>query len=381
MKRITSKAVLLKKRVKSIQGRAKFVGVLYLLGILALAAAAATLGLLNGTVIAPDSEFPAVVLPVLTFYQPIVDVFSNLNALTMTMVMNAVAALFFTIMLLVMAINILRALSKLNWLFKVRASYTNGFNRNMYAMDDLGKIFSSSLAALVICNLFIYLLSDAATITTYGYIAVGGGLFFHFVCGLIGGTVTLFTTGENVEEEPREHGLVAFFFRNLIQLAAAGAILYFFVPNSIFAAGLRDVLEHLILMDFAWFGENLMALIPFAVEVVLWLCVIVLIKHATAATEYNRDCMDGAGMKNYAVFAFFTAICLAALIALPYFGIGAAMEQEVMTQVIIAAAVALVAFIFDCAVKPRVRGNYDDLDMDTYFRDGGEATKFNNTIV
>lgn len=38
MKRTHSKAAFIRKRVKTVQGRAKFVGILYLLGAIALAA-------------------------------------------------------------------------------------------------------------------------------------------------------------------------------------------------------------------------------------------------------------------------------------------------------------------------------------------------------
>ena len=63
MKRIHSKAALLKKRVRTIHRRAKFTGILYFLGTLALAAAAVLLSLLDGTAISTANGL----LPVVAF--------------------------------------------------------------------------------------------------------------------------------------------------------------------------------------------------------------------------------------------------------------------------------------------------------------------------
>ena len=51
MKRMNSKTVQIRKRIKAIQGRAKFVGVLYLLGTIGLAALAACMPLLDNTTV------------------------------------------------------------------------------------------------------------------------------------------------------------------------------------------------------------------------------------------------------------------------------------------------------------------------------------------
>ena len=60
MKRIQSKAGLLKKRVKAVQGKAKFVGIVYLLGVIALAAVSALFSLTGGTVVSTEECFPVV---------------------------------------------------------------------------------------------------------------------------------------------------------------------------------------------------------------------------------------------------------------------------------------------------------------------------------
>lgn len=375
MKRINSKAALLKHRVGVIHGRAKFVGVLYLIGTVAFAALAILSTMIDGTVLAINKAFPLLNLPVMTFYQPIVTLFENVNALTADVLLAAVVGILYAILLLTVVINVFKALSKLGWLFKRRASYTNGFNRNMYAMDDLAKCFSSSFGAILILYLQIYLLTASAEVTVtvnmIGYITLAAGLALHLLCGVIGGTVTLFTTADNMEEEPREFGVFAFFVRNLIQLAATAAIVYFLAPQSGLLGGLKDIVYNVVeKSNTAWLMQNVMTLLPTAAELLAWVCISVLIKHAVSDTEFNRDCLDGAGMKNFTVFSLFAALLIAAIAVLPMLQMGAALTQEKMLAVIIAAAVAFVAFVLDCIVKPRHRGDYDDVDMEAYFRGG-----------
>lgn len=382
MKRIPSKATLLKKRVRKIQNRAKFVGLLYLLGTIGLLAIVACMPLLAGTVIATD----AAVMPVLTFYQPIVDLFAGgaeaFNSLTATQVTELIVVVLFAAMLLTMVLNVLRSIGKLGWLFKRRASYSNGFNRNMYAMDDMAKRFSNSLYTLVVIHLFIYLFSgDAVQITTNAYIALGAGFGLHFICGLIGGTVTLFSTGDRVEEEVRENGLFVFFVRNLLQIAAVAAIAYFLLQESVLVAKIQELLK-LVLEEKKPIAEiDWMSVIPAGIELIAWIFISVLAGHAIADTEFNRDGVVGSGMRNFVVFSFLTALVLAAGIALPMLGIGVATATELNQNLLIAAAVALVAFLLDCIIRPRTRddSDYDDVDMDAYFQ-GGEQ-RYNNTII
>lgn len=390
MKRMPSKATLLKKRVRKIQNRAKFTGILYLLGTIGLVAIAACLPLLTGTCITDG-----VTMPVLTFYQPIVDLFAKgteaFTSLTAAKITDLIVVGLFGIMLLTMAINVLRSIGKLGWLFKRRASYSNGFNRNMYAMDDMAKRFSNSLYTLIVMHLFIYLFSCgvdaegqavAAQITTNAYIALGVGFGLHFICGLIGGTVTLFSTGDRVEEETRENGLFVFFVRNLIQIAAVAAIAYFLIQESVLVAKIQELLRLILeegkpIVEIDW-----MSAIPAGIELIAWIFIAVLAGHAIADTEFNRDGVVGSGMRNFAIFAFLTALALAAAIALPMLGIGVAkVATELNQNLLIAAAVALVAFLLDCIIRPRARDDsgYDDVDMDAYFQ-GGEQ-RYNNTII
>ena len=189
--------------------------------------------------------------------------------------------------------------------------------------------------------------------------------------------------GTKVEEEPREFGSFIFILRNVLQIVAIGAILYFFLPNSTLLASLQQIVENVVVLgDTAWFVKNVTTLLPFFIETFAWICMIVLIKHATSTTEFNRDCLDGSGMKNFAVFSLLLTVCLAGIYLLPQFGIGQAVTQT--NHLLISACVALIAFLADCIVRPRRRvrfDDYDELDVDAYFNVNNEETKYNNTII
>ena len=374
MKR-TTRNVQLRKRIKAVQKRAKFVGVLYLLGLLGLVALTAVMPLMEGA---------ATALTVTAFFKPFKTIFSGgmagLKSLPVADTFAAFCALLYGIMLLAMVIDVLRSFGKLNWLFKRRASYSNGFNRNMYAMDDIAKRFSGTFALIIITNLLIYMFSlGSAKITTFGYITLAVGLFIHFTAGLLGGKVTLFTTGDRVEEEEREHGLGVYFVRNLLQLGVVAVIVYFLLAQSVLTATIAKILDAVMVSKTGFGSLDMKSLIPAGVEFVAWLCVFVLIKHATASTEYNRECMHGAGMKNFAVFSFFATLAIGALVALPFLNIGEA--SGLNSKLLIAAITAFVGFLLDCIVQSRRRGTYDELDMDAYFREGEESGRYNNTII
>lgn len=352
MKRITSKAAVLKRRVRTMHRRSKIAGVLYLLGTIVLTALVAMYALLDGTILAAQ-------MPATSFFSHILKLTGELKIDSLC---DGLIGVFYLILLLVAVINVLKGISKLGWLFKRRASYTNGFNRNMYAMDDLAKGFSSTFSATLILYLQIYLLSSGdVKVSSMGVIALAAGLAIHVLGGLIGGTVTLFTTADNLDEEPRTSGVFTFFVRNVIQLAVVAVILWFFAPQNGVRSGLQSIL------DFLAGNADLKAVIPTVVELLAWVCVGVLVKHAASETEFNRDGLDGAGMKNFPVFAFFAAVLFIALYALPMIGMANELAAEKATATLIAAATAFVGFLLNCIVKPRQHGKFDDVDIDAYF--------------
>ena len=383
MKRTHSRATLLKKRVRKIQKRAKFVGFLYLLGTIALAAIAALFPLLSGTCIAPEGTE----MPVLSFYQPILDMLASEEGFVLTAerFTNLLIVVLFAAMLLTLIINVIRSFANLGWLFKRRASYSYGFNRNMHAMDDMAKRFSNSLYTMIMINLFVCLLSGGIAteeegevmVTLFAYIALGVGLAFHFICGLIGGKVTLFllSTNNRVEEETRENGLFVFFVRNLIQIAIVMVIISMLMKESVFLATVQQIGQFVsdMLAGEEELALDVMALLPGVVEVVAWLFIAVLAGHAFAPTEFNREGIIGSGMRNFAIFSFLTTVMLVVLAVWPMLGL-VEVEEEVALNMnlVLAAVVAFVGFVLDCAVRPREHWDYDydEVDVEAYFQNG-----------
>ena len=129
MKRIQSKAGLLKRRVGAVHSRAQWVGLVYLLATIAIAVAVVMFPMLSGTPFSVEGK-----LPVVATYEALkalFDVGFGTIFKTPAMIVLLLALLLYFVLLLVVVINVIRALTKLNWLYKKRASYVNGFNRNM----------------------------------------------------------------------------------------------------------------------------------------------------------------------------------------------------------------------------------------------------------
>ncbi|MBS5024047.1 MAG: hypothetical protein KH054_12955, partial [Firmicutes bacterium] len=144
----------------------------------------------------------------------------------------------YAVMLLTLVINVIKSLSRLSRLFKKKASRVNGYNRNLLAMERMGKIFSGTYCVFIAFPFMIHLISGAGFSNLF-YIAVAIGLIFHFWCGLVGGNVSWFTTGDTLEEEKRLVGRWAPFFRNLAQLVFVALIMYFISRTNLMLNALK----------------------------------------------------------------------------------------------------------------------------------------------
>ena len=338
------KSKTMQKRVKKTHSKAKFAGVFYMLGALALAVLA---------------FFPILVIGgkelwVGNFFEP----FMTITADTKDWFGIIVASLY-SILLLTVVINFFKCLANMSWLTKRSSRYVNGYNRNVRAMDKIGKSFSSSFAALIILLLEIYVLHPTTTeitFTMWAYVALGAGAFVHFLSGLVGGKVSYFEldgVGGNVEEEKRSCGLFVYFFRNLVQIAAVAGILYFFVPHNAIAEIVSTALAGGNPIE----GKDMVyEVIPMGLQILILLCSFVLIKHATAATEFNRNGIEGKGMLNFRVFSLFVALFAGGVFALQYIQ----NQTEFKVDYIIIAGIALLAFLVDCIFKSRPKTEEKD---------------------
>ncbi len=332
-----------RKKIRKAQNKLGFAGALYVLGALAMAAFACL----------PTLKIDGKQLWVVDFWKPIVEIFKK----KVDIFAIAVAALY-GILVLIAVIGFFAILGKLGGFSKRSLKYVDGFDRNMDALDATAKIFTSSFAAIISIHLLIWLLQPTGVkveVTMYAYAMLAAGLVVHFLAGLIGGKVSYFRRERDgsFTEEPREWSLALYFFRNLVQIAAVAGICWFFVPN----ATIGDTVSKLIAKQNPFAGDLVKTLVPFALQVLILLCVFVLIRHAVGATEYNLDGTFGKGMKNYCVFSFFVFLLAGGLFATQLIW----KVKPVVNAYAIVAGIAFVAFLFDCIFRSREK-NTDEYE-------------------
>ncbi len=370
MKRIQSKAGLLKRRVENVHGRAKLVGNIYLWSVIAMLVIVALFPLMNGTTLYDGGVMPAFAvnaMPVVSVYGQLSNLlgqgFGNLLS-SADNVLTLLQCVLYFVLVLVLFIKVICALCKLNWLYKKKASYINGFNRNMYAMDALGKIFSSSFAWVLIVNLLCALLTKKDTLTPaptlIGYILIGVMLLVRFIFGSLEGSVTLFTTGEKIVEKERDHGVFSYFVRNFVQVLVCAGLLFFLVAAIDLVTGVETVLSEVT--GGAAVMDIILAAVPVVVQLLVLIFFMVMLKHATASTEYSRDCNHTAGRHNFAIFGCITMVLSLVLLLYPYclqwfFGrSGAELNYPLLWMTII----LFVGFLFDCLFRARDKKSLED---------------------
>ncbi len=341
-----------KARIMRAQGKAKAIGLLYLLAMLIVTAIACLpLMALNEK----DVTFG-----VMNFWKP----FTRLSEGFRNIAFDLVAAVVYGVMLLILLINLLKAFGKLGWLFKKKASRLYGFNRNMYAMDDIGRFFSSSLAAVIVCHFLIIVLSGVAfTLSFLAYVLLAVGVVAHFACGLFAGNVSLFSTEGVIVEEKRELGNFSPFVRSLLQIVATFAMAFFFAPISnvfntfatlVKEGGVKELLEN-----------PMGALVPAAIHVLILAWLIVMFAYAFGTTEFDMEGKDAAGRKTYLVFSilmFLTTVGAFVFAKL-------VLKTEAPMQLLIIAAIAFVMIIMEIVLlryPQEETENLDEVDPGTY---------------
>lgn len=354
----SQQGIHLKKRIAATRGRAEFIGIVYLLSIIALVVVAAFVPMLQAE-LAP--------LGVLSFWK--VYAWSNLTSLdTAEKIIEVANATIYGLMLFGLVINIFKALSKLNWLFKKKGSQTYNFNRNVYAMEDLGEIFSGTFASIIIFHFLIYLICGSMTILWPTYVVLGGGIFIHFFCGLIGGGASYFDKDArgNLIEKKRLIGLGAPFIRNLLQLIAVGGMIFFFVKASELHTFIPYLLEKGGFQ--AYVLDNWLGFISVGLQILTIIWIIVLLTHATNITEFSIEGTEAAGMKNFRIFSFFTFLTAGGTVVCKYlfgqaaFGVDAngftivELVKSVDYNSLFIAIIALVMFIIELIMTnmPRI---------------------------
>ncbi|MBQ9729017.1 MAG: hypothetical protein IJV85_05405 [Clostridia bacterium] len=331
-----------RKRIRKTHSRAKRAGVLYLLGALAF------------TLLA--------FLPMISW-----KVSGNQQALSFGTCFKpfGVVSVLYLLIVATAVINLLKSFSQLSWLTKRGTRYVNGLNRNKAAMEKLGKLFSGSFAVFVDLYLLIYIFKaqSGVAIESMAYIALIVGLAVHFLAGVVGGKTSVFQVDGGVEEQKREDGVFVYFVRNLIQVATTFAIVYLFCQPVL---GGGDVSSATVLggvfadFDLAKLIGNMNNLILVVLNTLLLVFTFVLIKHATANTEYNYDGMEGKGMKNFKVFSFWAFVVALLLFVVDSFLLKGGIQ---VSNYLAIAGIAFVAFVLDCIVKPKRKQEETEEEM------------------
>ena len=341
------KQVNMKKRVRATQRKAKFVGFLYLLGAIALLAAAC-LPLIE---VKANGETAAWQVSVLTFWKPFLAI--DFKAINLGIIQTIAIPVIYGLLLIVLFVNVIRCFGRLKWLCKKKASRTFGFNRNAFAMEDMGRIFSDSFCAVAL-GTFSICLFGAAYLKLAHFLAAGI-IVLHFFCGIIGGKVSIFTAQESVQEEKRKYGSFGPFLRNLIQIGVTVGFALFFAKRATFIASLVSLTKEGGIQ--ALVGD-MPKLIITALELVAFLCWIVLLKHSTGISEFDRDGKKAAGRKNFAVFAFFAFVLTAGVVVVEYVMLKVAFKANMVG--IYVAAIAFGGFLLDVIFSglPRLKKQY-----------------------
>ncbi len=338
---LTSTGIYLRKRIANNSTRAKFVGIIYLLGIIALVVAACLPYIAHETLVS---------IGVMDFWKEFMP--KNLKGFKLQdtdhLIKLTISALYF-LMLLGLVVNVFKGLSKLGWLFKKRANNSYGFNRNVYAMDDLGRIFSSSFAVFI-CTYYIMCLlcGDMSKVDVSEWILVvlGAGIVLRLFLGFVGAKIAFYDIDRGeILEQKRMVGRFAPLVRNVFQFAAVGSIMFFMLRFNTMYTYIPEISTKVGMKDFLTSAKDLIIV---GTQGLIVLCSFVLVKHAVNVTEYNPDGAHGAGMKNFRIFCFFICGIAVANILFNIFGFG---NKTINTDMVCIAAIAFVMFVIELIMR------------------------------
>ncbi len=364
------KYLQMKHCIKAMQNRAKWVGVLYIIAMLAITVLACL----------QPITFNDGAIGVVAFWKPFAKLTQEGDILGV-IVSNAVElaiALLYAIMLLVLLINFINALCHTGWLFKTKASKLYGFNRNMYAMDDIEKLYSSSFKTIVCIFFIIALFVEGLQISLIiAGSLVGVGVLFHFFCGLLAGNTSIFTIDGEIIEEKRGVGTFSVFIRNLFQVLATAAIVFFFVKSG---APIAALVNDLINGGLATRLADPIGLILPVVLIVVMILAIIMVCYALGTTEFDPSGKDIGGRGTFlwcSLLTFILTFCVAVFDALMR-------EQPLNGNLMAITGVSLVAFILEICLRkfPKTKEkNPDDVDATTYLENGVQDDELDNEVV
>lgn len=364
-KKAPKKYLHIKHCIKKMQCRAKWVGTLYILAMAALIVLACM----------QPITFVGGAIGIFSFWKPftVLTTDGGLFSVLINNLHSLTIALLYAVMLLVLLINFIGALCNMGWLYKKKASKLYGFNRNMYAMDDIEKAYVSSFKAIV-C---VYFVIAALAVNVQFNLMIGGaligiGVFFHFLCGLLAGNTSLFTVDGEIIEEKRKVGTFSVFMRNFLQIIATAAFVFFFTKSAGTIAVFILSLPHGGLATYLSTIELLILLVARVLLLIFGVCMIC---YALGTTEFEPSGRDTAGRSMFAWTSFLTFIV--ALGTTVFFSLRYQLPLDGYYTTM--AGIALVAFVLEMCLRrfPKEKAkNPDDVDenkyLDSAMDNGGE---------
>lgn len=226
-------------------------------------------------------------MSVLNFWKPFKDI-KQIKDNTVPFILSVIPSVLYGLLLLAAVINLFRALGKLGRLGK-KPSRKTGANRNADAMEKLGKIYSGTFGRILIFGFLLYAFCGIG-FTLYFWIAAALGIVLHFILGIAGGKVSRFNLVADKErsEVKRMRGGFAPFIRNVFQLIAVSAIVYFFLRANVVLNALnflqKNAAKEILKNKTSLLIYGVLPLI----QVLILLCTIGLFKHAVGTSEYKN---------------------------------------------------------------------------------------------
>lgn len=358
---IPTKYSEIKHRIKRSQAQAKTLGFFYLLGVLAITVLACL----------PLAKVREVTLGVAGFWQPFTKLFEKGGTMVELLKANVIGvsiAVLYTCMLLGLLVNVLASFAKLSWLFKRNASKLYGFNRNMYAMEALAKLFSRTFNCVICFHLLIALVAGGMQLTVLSYVTLGVGLVWHLVLTPIAGNVSLYTTEDGIREEKRQVGNFTPIVRNVLQLGVTGVILYWFVRNIGKLCLVKSFIVDLTTNGVkAITADPKLILVP-VLSIVLTVLIMCMCAYALGIKEFDSEGAKERGRKGFLWISLFTFI-----IAVAIYVVGLLFAKHQLTrELIYIALVSLAMFVVEILLRkypkfPSV--NKDEVSVEKYLTD------------
>ncbi len=359
----TKQGAFVRRRIDKTRARAEFVGMLYLFGMIALTA----------LVCFPLIKSTRYGGGLTTFYKVLLAFdYSNMSSFV-----TLITAALYAFMIVVLLINILRALTHLKYLFKNKVSRVYGLNSNISAMEALGEIYSSSLVTVTFVHFLCYIGCFDAQLVPMAYVVAGLGVALHILCGFWGGKVSAFYIDdeEGVREVKRPYGRIIPLVRNILQIASVAAIGFLIITQCKSVGGFTHFVSGIVRAvkagQLSLVIENIPGFIPMLAEMGMILCLFAMMNYAfgtfeySIEGEYSFDGVKGVSSKGFKAGALLTVIFAAAAVLYRLmfrevigFSVGESggytpdtLSPWFDTKTIIIAIIAIAVFLFDVMVR------------------------------